>query len=806
MLHRIESALGRWGLFVAQHPLRVIFVVLLIVGGLASQLPHFQLQTESEHFFHEDDPVRVEYNAFRDLFGRDTAVLIGLKPSGGVFQRPFLETLRSIHEEIEDEVPYLVEVTSLLNVRETIGTQEGLEVGDFLEDWPEDEASLRALEARALANPLYSNFVISEDAAITAIIIETQAFKTDDTVEELGGFGDNDEFSETSETGETRETISSEQDIEIMLALRKILDRHASPGLVTHVSGPPVFSASLVTQMTRDMAVFTGLSIVLVAFFLAILFRRVAAVILPLITVILSVVSTIAVMAATNTPMMPPTQTIPSFLLAVGVGGAVHLLAIFYQALRRGEEKQEAIAYALAHSGLPIIMTSVTTAGGLLSFIPAALRPISHFGFITPIGIMLCLLLILTLLPAMMSLFPMRQADAQAEDTLSQRALVATGRFSTQRAGLVLGLWAAAMVFCMIGFMRIHIGHDMLEWFPDHDPIYQATHFLNDEFGGAASFEALISTNEANGLHDPSILKKIDEIAALAVEFESSTIRAAKAVSIVDVVKESHRALNENREAFYAIPDERNLISQELLLFENAGSDDVEDLVTSDFSTARVTLRVPFGEGANYAPYISALEERMRVILGDDATVSVTGTGRMLGSTIEAALRTIVTSYATALVVITVLMIALIGSLRMGLVSMLPNLAPVLFALGLMGWLGMPLDMFSLTIGSILIGLAVDDTIHFMHNFRRLYSENGDVEESVALTLRGTGQALLFTSCVLSTGFLVYTQAHMVHLYDFGLMTAASILVAFLADVTLAPALVKVFATHSSISETAAGD
>ena len=181
---------------------------------------------------------------------------------------------------------------------------------------------------------------------------------------------------------------------------------------------------------------------------------------------------------------------------------------------------------------------------------------------------------------------------------------------------------------------------------------------------------------------------------------------------------------------------------------------------------------------------------KAREILGPDVDVELSGMFRLFGNTITAALDTMVRSYATAFLVITSLMIALIGGLRLGLLSMVPNLAPVIFTLGLMGWLGIPLDMFTLMIGTIVIGLAVDDTIHFMHNFRRHYEEEGDIEAAVAHTLGGTGQALLFTSCVLASGFLIYTQAYMVHLFAFGVLTAGAIVVAFLADLTLAPALV----------------
>ena len=788
LLNRIESGLSWWGRWVAEHAIRVTLTVFLGTGLLATQLQYFTLDTSSEGYYHADDPVRIQYDEFRSVFGRDSAILVALRPAGGVFEADFLEELRTLHEEIEDEVPLLVEVTSLLNVRETLGTEEGLEVGDFLENWPEGEEALRATEKRALANPLYSNFMLSSDGTITAIVIETEAYSPVAEGDALSGFDDTESEAES----EPRLAITGAEDGRITVALQKILDRHRSDDLELHLAGAPAFSAVLSQKMGGDMALFTGVSVALVSVFLALLFRRVAAVILPLVTVVLSVVSTLSVMGATRTPMMPPTQIIPSFLLAVGIGGAVHLLVIFYQAQRRGDDKHTAISHALGHSGLAIIMTSLTTAGGLLSFIPAALRPISHFGAITPVGVLLSLFYVLTLLPALMSIFPMKAVEAQASETPSQQALVAVGAFSTRRAPVVLFGWGFVMALAVAGALRVHIGHFMLEWMPEREPMRQAMEFLNDEFGGSVSYELVISTKAENGLHEPETLRRLEQVQRLAEELKVLNVQGGKVVSIVDVVRETHRALNENRDAYYAIPEQRALVSQELLLFENSGSDDVEDLVTGQFDTARVTVRVPFVDGAEYMPYLDQLMPEARRIMGPDISVEVTGGVKMIGNTIRAALETMVKSYSTALVVITVLMIMLIGSFKMGLISMIPNLAPVMLTLGVMGWAGIPLDMFTLMIGTIVMGLAVDDTIHFMHNFRREYDASGNVDEAVARTLRGTGQAMLFTSCILAASFLVYTQAYMIHLFSFGLLTAVAILVAFLADITLAPALVSV--------------
>ena len=203
-----------------------------------------------------------------------------------------------------------------------------------------------------------------------------------------------------------------------------------------------------------------------------------------------------------------------------------------------------------------------------------------------------------------------------------------------------------------------------------------------------------------------------------------------------------------------------------------------------------------FDDGAYIIPYLDAVAPGIERILGPDLPHEVTGEFRLVGNTITAALATMLRSYSTALVIITVLMVMLIGRVRLGLLTMIPNLAPVVFTLGLMGWLGFALDMLSLMTASIVIGLAVDDTIHFMHNFRREYETGKEVSDAVDHTLKSTGQALLFTSCVLACSFLVYTQAYMLNLYTFGVSISAAIVVAFLADVTLAPALVAAFASR----------
>ena len=277
-------------------------------------------------------------------------------------------------------------------------------------------------------------------------------------------------------------------------------------------------------------------------------------------------------------------------------------------------------------------------------------------------------------------------------------------------------------------------------------------------------------------------------------QIKDGPLFVGKTASIVDIVKEINRALNENRIEEYKVPQNRELIAQELLLFENSGSDDLEDFTDSQFSQSRVTIKAPWLDAIMYGGFADMVEKRYTETLGDDAKVTVTGMVALLGRTISAAIFSAALSYSIAGVVITFMMILLIGRVKTGILSMIPNLLPIILAIGVMGAFSWPMDMFTMLIGSIAIGLAVDDTIHFMHNFHRYFHETKDAAESVRRTLLTTGRAMLATTVVLATGFFIYLFSYMENIFRFGLLTGFAILMALVADFFLAPAMMTLIA------------
>jgi predicted RND superfamily exporter protein len=801
MRERIESWMAAWGRMVYRRARLVILLVVAAVLALGSQLPQIEFDTSTESFLHGDDPLRVTYDAFREQFGRDDLIVIAIQ-TDDVFELAFLEKLRAFHDELETEVPNLEEVRSLINARNTRGEGDELVVGDLLEDWPETPAQLAEIRRIALANPLYRDQLISRNGRYTTVLIETNAYSAlGGDVDALAGF---DEPEPTEETArDKRPFITGEENAAIVAAVGAIVERYDAPDFRIFTSGTPVMVESLQRAMQTDMARFTGLAVLTIAVFLALLFRRPAGVALPLITVGLSLISTLSVMAIAGYPITLPTQILPSFLLAVGVGYSVHVLVIFFQRRRVGDDKEDAIAFALGHSGLAIVMTCLTTAGGLVSFAAAELAPIAAFGVFAPVGVVIALLFTLVLLPAFTAVFPMREKREPAGRVnlvFSQRLLVRTGDFATAHAPAITLVSAGLLCAALLGASLLRFSHNPIEWFPEDDPFRQSADLLNRELRGALFMELLVDTGRENGLQDPEILKRMEEVRSYASGIQLRDIYVGKTIGLTDVVKETHQALNENRSEYYEIPDDPLLVAQELLLFENSGSDDLEDLVDSRFSKGRMTMKVPFVDAVQYRDFIETTTVRFAEILGDDVELTVTGLMVIMGRTINAVIGTMVRAYVIALAIITPLLILLIGRVRIGLVAMIPNLTPIILTLGLMGWIGIPIDAFTLLIGSIAIGLAVDDTIHFMHNFRRYFEASGDVRQAVHETMTSTGQALLYTSLVLSAGFFIYMFATMNNLFYFGLLTGLTIILAFLADVILAPALMMLVARPAKLA------
>lgn len=788
---RIENGFERWGYFIYRNRWSALAISVLVTGWLMSYLPALTIDNSIESLLLPDDPAVVLYDEFREQFGRDDKIILAVE-TPALFDRDFLERLRELHEAIEAEVPYLEEVESLLNARVTRGEERELIVEELFERWPETDEDLERIRDYVMSNPLYRNVLVSTDARMTAITITPNTYTSYGAAEPemadlLAGF-------ETAEDVETSGPayLSDVEGDAVVAGLLRVIERFDAPDFELHLAGSLVMIYRMNQAITRDFMISMPATLVIMCIVLAVLFRRVGGVVLPLMVVVLSLVATIGLMVAIGMPGSSAAQILPIFLLTVGVCDAVHILTIVYRLRMNGESKADAIAHALGHSGLAVLMTSLTTAVGMGSFILAEMASIMQLGILAPIGVFLAFVYTMVLLPALIAIFPLpppRTGQMGKGRYPFEGALVAAGTFAARSPFRILLPASLITVLAVLGALQTTFSHDGLSWFPEDDPVHADFMAIDQHLGGSISLEVVIDTLEPGGLYEPEMLARIERVAWEIQNLAADPIVIGKTISILDVVRETHQALNENRPEMWRIPPTREAIAQELLLFENSGSDDTEKLVDSEFRIARLNLRVPFCDALVFPPFLEQVSELVEKRFGDTAEIKLTGLMMLLSQIFDSLIRSMLRSYAFALLVITPLMMLLLGSVRRGLVSMIPNLLPVVAVLGVMGWLGIPLDSTTMMVGAMVIGIAVDDTIHFMHKFHRYFEETGDLEAAVRETMRTTGSALLFTSLVLVLGFSVFGLSEMTNIRIFGLLCAFAAAVAFVADILVAPAL-----------------
>ncbi|HIE78965.1 MAG TPA: Fis family transcriptional regulator [Candidatus Thioglobus sp.] len=773
---------------------KCIFIVILFVAAIATQLPSLTIDTSTEGFLHKTDPLRISYDEFRSEFGRDEKLLVAIKTKD-IFGLNFLYKLEEFHKTLEASLPYITGVNSLINARNTYGDNESLIVDELFDSIPDNQIDLLERKQRALNNPLLKNLMYSEDHTFTAIIVDTQTYSSFDNSGNLISFSEEeDEFEEDTTFSDDQPYLTDDENTAIVEKLQEISARFQSVDFDIYLTGSAVVAATLKQGMIKDVQGFIQKMIISIVVVLFLLFRRISGVLLPLICVSLTVVSTVSIMTIFNAPLTMATQLMPSFLLAVITGAAIHLLAVFYKDLKSTSNVKKSLRYSMGHSGFPIVMTSLTTAAGMWSFSFSEIAPVADLGVFASVGILIGLLFTMVLLPALISnvRFKQKHAPQDAKNkTIMDRGLLAISKIATTYVKSIIFVSVVVVLLAVFFATQLRFSHFPLNWFPEDDPSRIATEVVDKELRGSITLEVVIDTGVENGLYEPNILNKIEKATDYFNSIQTDTLFVGKTLSIVDVIKESNKALNENREEFYTIPQDRNLIAQELFLFENTGSDDLKDFASSDFSKARITVKVPYIESLEYNDFIAQSQRELDSYFSGDAKVTLTGISVMLSDIMGKSIFSSGVSYLIAFGVISVMMIMLVGSVKIGMISMIPNVLPLLLLSIVMSIFDMPLDMFTMLIGTIALGLAVDDTVHFMHNFRRYELQYNDVDKATRLTLMGTGRAITVTSIVLSMGFLVLTTATMSNMFNFGILTVIAILVALLADFFLVPAIMK---------------
>ncbi|MCK5880899.1 MAG: MMPL family transporter, partial [Sinobacterium sp.] len=562
-----------------------------------------------------------------------------------------------------------------------------------------------------------------------------------------------------------------------------------------HFEQPLLLGGSLASTLElssltkRDLLLFTVAALLLVCIALFAIFKRMSAVLLPILSLISAVSITLSLMMLGEFPMMVSNSILPSFLLAVCVGDAVHLLQAFYLSLDQGISKQKSVANALRHSSPAMFFTTLTTSLGVLSFAASEISSVSTFGLFAAIGVWLAFINTVFFLPALLMVAPLKarknKLHRAARDLNLSKAIVS---LINEGKGAIIFLSTLCLIVSICFTLQLNFSHDVLKWFPADNPSRVATETIDKRLTGTMQVELLVSDKDGKGVS----LEQLAELEQWLARHKGAQIHGIEiksVVSIIDLIQETNKVLLNTDE--YTLPSSQALLSQQLLLLSLDSAERIDSLIVGDMQTVRVSLSTSWDDAIVYTEFLNYLESNFDDSLGTyNLKLDMTGVGVIGNRVFNEMLIPVALSYLLAFILISICMALIVRDFRLGLALILPSILPIFMVLGVMHILHIPLDLFTLLIGSIALGLIVDDSIHFIYTYKREIKKNNDVEQALIITLSTTGRALFATTIVLCAGFMIYTLSMLNNLQSFGLLTTLCIWLAFIADIFVTPAAI----------------
>jgi predicted RND superfamily exporter protein len=748
-------------LVLVSRPIWVIALVLLVTAfsvtrmvDLRTGLPRIQLDPSTDSLLPSDDPGRHYYERIKQIFDSGETMLVAMV-SDDVFTSQNLQRLQRMTERFE-ELDLAARVSSLSTALNIRGSEGELVVEPFFEDVPTDAAALADLRRRALADPIYSGNLISEDGRIAVVAIYLMDVPEQELIE--------------SGIDEQIASIASEE---------------SGPNEVW-ISGAPRVKAEMTRLMLSDISQvipLAGLIMSLVAF---VSFRTLRGVLVPLLTVGLSMAWTMAYVASMFGTLNQVTVAAPPIMLVVGFAYSIHILAAYYDVIRSGQQQMltpaAAVTGAVREVAVPVFFTGITTAAGFFSLMTSPLSAISQFGAFCGIGVTVTMVMSLTFAPAALALMPIPQRVREGpsrgafDDFLERLAI-----FDVRNRGRILLVGALAAVASLVGMSRIDIGTDMVSSFKRSNPVRQDFDSVNQNLQGANAFNVVLETTAPDAFKEPANLAVLEDLQTWLADQPE----VGGSTSFADYIKVINQGLGEGGPDGFRIPESRELVSQLLII---GGNDEIDSFVDSGFQVANILVRTTAMDSARIMELVRRLEARLEAI-PPHLQSAVTGNSILISRTMDDIALGQSLSLGTAFLFIYAILVVLFTSFRAGFLALIPNALPVLLYFGILGWTGVTLNTTTGLVACLVLGIAVDDTIHLMSHFNTAARRHASETKGVVDALSSVGRPVTYTTAALCLGFLTLLLSSMNSQIDFGWLAAVTLGAAWVVDLTFTPAL-----------------
>jgi predicted RND superfamily exporter protein len=689
------------------------------------------------------------YQSFRDRFGNDEILFIGLV-MGDVFRPDNLERIKELTKRFK-KVDGVRRVVSLQNAPDVRSVDGEVMIRSVYDDVPTSPAEVEELRARVLGNPIHTGTLVSKDSRAAAFLIYPM---------------------EMSEREFRRRGI--DRTVEAIAI-------EGAPDARVLMAGTPPLKAATSRILLGDLLRIMPLGFLFMAIISYAIFRSPRAVIVPLSAIGIAQIWTLATMAVTGTPMNLVTFIVPPLINAVGFAYSMHVVSEHDDALREGWTGPAAVERALGHVAFPVILTGITTAAGFLSLCLNRLPAIREFGAFAVIGTLGSLLAALTYAPAVLSLLPDRVPADPGTDGRIEAMANRFAIFNTRYRAQVLSAGGLVVVAALFGLTRINVSTSFTENLKDDNPLRQSIQAFDDHMAGSNTMHVIVEGGEKNAFKGPEKLQQLRELQVWLEEHP----KINKTTSLADYVMVVNRAFHDGDPEHYTIPDSRGLISQYLFFLWN---DQLEAMVDSRFAAADVMVRVRSGSSA----YSESILQDIEAHLAEQAPeldAFVTGDAPMIIRVIDEISYGQAVSLSGATLFIFGILALYFRSLRLAAYALIPNALPVLVYFGVLGLTGVTLNVITSLIACIVLGIAVDDTIHILVRFKEKVALLGDESKAARAALRAVARPVTSTTAALCGGFAVFCLSGLRHQVEFGILATAMLAFAWLVDMTFTPAL-----------------
>ncbi len=711
-------------------------------------------------WFADDSPEWRRYKDFQKQFGNDEFVIIAFEKED-IFTRDVLQKIDDLTRELKKN-PFISEVTSLTNIEQITGESGTLSFSTLIPQIPGNPSELMGLKAAALANPLYRGNVISSDGRTTGIIIRVY---------------------------EQPDGINMQR--ELTDQIYALLKKESEGGKYQfYISGSVINTGENDRNTSNDSILLYLLSFAFMVIVLYLIHRRAIYVIISLTIITIANIwihGLIVLAGSTYNALM---SILTSLVMVIGIADSVHIIASYKNHLQKTPHAPEAARRAFCEMAIPCTFTSLTTAAAFLCLLITNLKVLREFGLYAAIAMLLALLANLFLVPIWLSYLNENRARVtrqKPDNSVIQGIMCWAAGINQKHVKINVVLAFIVFFVSFTGIVKIETNsNDLLNYRKAH-PFRVSTEFIEDKLTGILALD-IVLTGQADSFKDPEVLKKMDRLE----QYIGSLPSVQKTFSMVDYIKEMHKMIQDGSDSYYRIPDTQNLVAQ--LLFLGEDSNELSDHVDiSDYSVARINGRLAWLDNNELKAVHDRINQKARTLfapLGIQAEVS--GLIPIYLNWCDYLIESQVKGFSLSLFAIFLMFALLVRSFKLSLIAMIPNVIPIFLTLGIMGWAHIYLDKSTIIYTSLAIGLAVDNTIHFIARLRNLFAQHGNYEIAIRETLTSVGVPITITTIVLFCGFIIFLVHSFMPSVYFGILMAITMVAALIATLFVLPALIKI--------------